>query len=351
MSQVRAEDLAAHLARGLAPLYVVHGDEPLLALEAGDAIRAAARQSGVVEREVLVAEQGFKWDSFVGASANMGLFGDRSFIDLRIPNGKPGVEGAKALERYAESPNPDNITLITLPRLDRSSQNAAWFTALSDAGVVIEVRAIEREALPRWIAARLAAQGQKAGKETLAYLAERCEGNLLAARQEVEKLALVLPAGELDPAAVEEAVADVARYDVFQLSEAWLMGDAARVVRIMDVLEAEGEAVTLAVWQFGDDLHALAGVLQAARTGTPLAVAVRNARVWGKRQNALERAARRVKVEAITPLLAVLARLDALAKGLGRGSPWEGLQRAALALCGTLPVSELRIPVVEIRLP
>jgi DNA polymerase-3 subunit delta len=334
--QLRVEDLGAHLARKLAPLYVVHGDEPLLALEAADSIRAAARKAGVTEREVLVVEPGFKWDAFVAANANLGLFGERKLIDVRIPSGKPGADGAKALEQYAARPSPDNVTLVTLPRVDRATQSAPWFTALADAAVTIAVYPIERDALPRWIAARLAAQGQQASRDTLAFLADQCEGNLLAARQEIEKLALLLPQGALDAAAVEQVVADVARYDVFQLSEAWLAGDAARTVRILGTLEAEGEAVTLAIWQLGEDLHALAGVQQAVQSGTPIGAAVRNARVWGKRQNALERAARRVRSETITPLLAALARLDALAKGLTRGNAWEGLQRVALALCGTI---------------
>jgi DNA polymerase-3 subunit delta len=334
--QLRVEDVGAHLARRLAPLYVVHGDEPLLALEAADTIRAATRKAGITEREVLVAEPGFKWDAFVAANANMGLFGERKLVDLRIPSGKPGADGAKALEQYAARPSPDNVTLITLPRLDRATQSAPWFTALADAAVTIAVYPIERDALPRWIAARLAAQGQQASRDTLAFLADQCEGNLLAARQEIEKLALLLPEGALEAAAVEQVVADVARYDVFQLSEAWLVGDASRTVRILGTLEAEGEAVTLAIWQLGEDLHALAGVQQAVQSGTPIGAAVRNARMWGKRQNALERAARRVGSETITPLLAALARLDALAKGLTRGNAWEGLQRVALALCGTI---------------
>ena len=340
--QLRAEDLPAHLERGLAPLYVVHGDEPLLALEAGDAIRAAARKAGSAEREVLVVEPGFKWDAFLGANANLGLFGERKLVDLRIPTGKPGVEGAKALERYAASPNPDNITLITLPRLDRATQGSAWFAALEAAGVAIAVYPIERDALPRWVAARLAAQGQQASRETLAFLADQSEGNLLAARQEIDKLALLLPKGALDPVAVERVVADVARYDVFQLSEAWLAGDAARAMRILGVLESEGEAVNLAIWQLGEDLHALAGVQRAVESGTPLATAVRNARAWGRRQNALERAARRVKAETLTPLIAGLARLDGLAKGIGVGNAWQALQRVALALCGVVPAPDPR---------
>jgi DNA polymerase-3 subunit delta len=339
---VAPEDLAAHLASRLAPLYVVHGDEPLLALEAGDAIRDAARKAGAVEREVLVVDPGFKWDAFLAANANMGLFGERKLVDLRIPSGKPGIEGAKALEHCAASPNPDNVTLVTLPRVDRAAQASSWFTALADTGVAVGVQALTREALPRWIAARLSAQGQQASRDTLAFLAERCEGNLLAARQELEKLALVLPQGLLDAAKVEEAVADVARYDVFQLSEAWLAGDCARALRILDVLESEGDSPTLAVWQLGEDLHALAAVLQAVHGGTPLASAVRSTRVWGKRLQALERAARRIKSDAIAPLLVALARLDALAKGLGAGNAWEALQRTAMVMCGiTLPAESL----------
>lgn len=341
--QLKLDDLDSHLARGVKSLYVVHGDEPLLALEAGDAIRAAARKAGAVEREVLVVEPGFKWDSFLGANANASLFGDRKLIDLRIPSGKPGVEGGKALEAYAAHPNPDNVTLVTLPRLDRATQSSAWFAALADAGMTIAVYPIERDALPGWIAARLTRQKQKATRETLTFLAESCEGNLLAARQEIEKLALLLPEGELAHQDVENAVADVARYDVFELSEAWLAGDAARALRVLHSLEREGEAVTLAVWQFSEDVHALATVVTQVRAGTPASAAVRNARVWGKRQSALERAVTRVAPAVIPDLLAACARLDALSKGIGRGNPWDELASAALVLAGkpALPLASL----------
>jgi DNA polymerase-3 subunit delta len=338
---VRPDDLASHLARALAPLYVVHGDEPLLALEAGDAVRAAARAAGVEEREVLVAEPGFRWDAFVGAHANLGLFGGRKLVDLRIPSGKPGVEGGKALEQYAQRPNPDHVTLVTLPRLDKATQSSAWFSALADAGVTVAVQPLDRDALPRWIAARLARQRQKAAPETLAFLADHCEGNLLAARQEIEKLALLLPEGALDAEAVQAAVADVARYDAFAASEAWLAGDAARVVRILSVLESEGDGPQLALWALGEDLHAIAAVLAMTRAGTPLAAALRNARVWGKRLAALERAVRRVTMVDVEQLLAALARLDATSKGVGRGGPpWDELVAIGTALAGT-PVRPL----------
>jgi DNA polymerase III subunit delta len=330
---LRLKDLPSHLDRTLAPIYVIHGDEPLFAIEAGDAIRTAARRAGA-DREVLVAEPGFKWETFAATNANLGLFGERKLVDLRIPSGKPGLDGAKALEAYAANPNPDHVLLVTLGRLDRAVQSSAWFTALASAGVAVAVYPVGRDELPSWIAARLARQKQRASPDTLAFLAERCEGNLLAARQEIEKLALLLPEGELAHDDVEHAIADVARYDVFALSEAWLAGDPARSLRILSVLEAEGEGLPLLIWQLTEDVHALASVLAATAAGAPLQAAVRNAHVWGKRQAALERAARRAKAQSIGPLLAALARLDSLSKGLGRGDPWDDLAAIALAVAG-----------------
>jgi DNA polymerase-3 subunit delta len=331
---LRPAQLAAHLERSLAPVYVVHGDEALIAMEAGDAIRAAARRAGCAEREVLVVEPGFRWDAFLAASANLGLFGARKVVDLRIPSGKPGVDGARALEACAANPNPDDVLLVTLPRLDRAAQAAAWFTALCAAGVAVAVQALEREELPEWIAARLAQRGQRARPETLAFLAERCEGNLLAAQQEIDKLSLLLPAGEVAHDAAVRAVTDVARYDVGELSEAWLGGDATRTLRILAALDAEGEALPLLLWQLSEDLHALAAVLDATAAGTPRSAAVRNARVWGRRQAAMERAAARVPAAALTPMLRALARLDATAKGIGRGDAWDDLATLALAFAG-----------------
>jgi DNA polymerase-3 subunit delta len=332
--ELHARKLFEHLERTLAPIYVVHGDEPLLAIEAGDAIRAAARRQGCDEREVLVAERDFKWDAFLAAGANLGLFGGRKLIDLRIPGGKPGTEGGKALEAYAARPNPDQVLLITLPRLDRATQSSAWFGALAASGVVVAVYPLERDDLPAWIAGRLARQQQRASRETLAFLTDRCEGNLFAAQQEIEKLGLLLPAGEVSQDGVERAIVDVARYDVFQLSEAWLGGDAARVVRIMSALEGEGESIQLLLWQLGEDVHALAAIVEATAGGTPVATALRNARVWGKRQAAMERAARRLRPATLAPLLRELAQLDALSKGIGRGNAWDALRAQALALAG-----------------
>ena len=332
--QVRAEDLSDHLQRGVKALYVVHGDEPLLALDAGVAIRTAARAAGATEREVFVVESGFRWDTFLAANANRGLFGDRKLVDLRIPSGKPGAEGGKALEAYAANPSPDNVTLVTLPRVDRATQSSAWFEVLAGAGVTVAVYPVERDALPAWIAARMKRHHQHASRETLAFLADHCEGNLLAARQEIDKLALLLPPGELAHDAVEQAIANVARYDVFQLSESWLAGDAPRVLRILSVLQAEGDAPIPAIWQLVEDVHAIAAVHTMVREGTPVSSAIRNVRVWGKRQGALERAVNRVAPASIPSILVALANLDALSKGLGRGDAWDALTDVALTVCG-----------------
>ena len=342
---LRPADLGAHLARKLLPLYVIHGDEPLAAIEAADAIRAAARRAGCDEREVFIVEQHFRWDAFLAANANLGLFGTRKLIDLRIPTGKPGVEGAQALERHVQTLDPDGVTLVTLPRIDRATQASGWFAALADAGATIAVAPLERAALPAWLAERLARNDQRVARDTLAFLAERCEGNLLAARQEVDKLALLLPKGMLAHEDVEHAVADVARFDIHELSEAWLAGDAGRTLRIIDALRGEGEPITLAVWQLSEDVHALAGVRDAMALGQSAQTAVRGARVWGKRQGALERAVRRVTPAQIDRLLHALAKLDALAKGLGARDPWDALVSLALELAGRpLPLDVVESP-------
>ena len=263
---------------------------------------------------MLVVEPGFKWDAY-RANANASLFGDRRLVDLRIPSGKPGAEGGKALEAYAANPNPDNVTLITLPRLDKATQASAWFAA-SPTQASIAVQPLDRDALPRWVAGRLARQKQKASPETLAFLADRCEGNLLAARQEIEKLGLLLPK-ECSRTMRSRPRSPTSLATTFRASEAWLSGDAARALRVLSVLEAEGDGPQLALWALGEDLHALAAVQAMTRDGMPMATALRNARVWGKRQSALERAAGRV-----TP---------GLSSACSPGSRVDALRRASVA--------------------
>src|SRR5512134_2438574 len=288
--QVRADQLEQHLARSLKPLYTVWGDEALLVQEAADAIRAAARASGCSERQVhTVSGAHFDWSSLLGASQAMSLFAERQLIESRIPGGKPGKDGSEALQRYCETLSDDVVTIIHLPRLDRQQQGSAWFAALDAAGVSVRVDPVERKALPQWIAQRLAAQGQRvqsgdAGAQTLAFFADRVEGNLLAAHQELQKIALLYPPGELSFEQIESAVLNVARYDVFKLGEAVLAGQTARVLRMLDGLRAEGEAPVLVHWTLAEDLRALKRVKDAMGEGKPLPLALREARVWGLRE-------------------------------------------------------------------
>ena len=344
--QLRPEQLPGHLQRELRPLYTVWGDEPLLAQEACDAIRAAARAAGCGERQVhTVAGAHFDWSSLLGAAQALSLFSDRQLVEIRIPSGKPGKDGSEALQRYCESAaaggGRDIITLVQLPRLDRSQQSSAWFGALDRAGVSVRVDPVERKALPQWIAERLAAQGQRvaagsAGQQALAFFADRVEGNLLAAHQEIQKLALLYPAGELSFAQIESAVLNVARYDVFKLGEAVLAGQTARALRMLDGLQAEGEAPVLVHWTLAEDIRGLKRVKDALGAGRPLPLALREARVWGAKERIFERAVTLLSDTTLAHLLDAAQVCDGLVKGLKHPEwpldPWQALRRLVLLL-------------------
>ncbi|NML16303.1 DNA polymerase III subunit delta [Azohydromonas caseinilytica] len=344
--QLRPQALAAHLGQGLRPLYTLHGDEPLQMQEAADAIRAAARAAGYTERQVFtVSGNYFDWSGLLGAAQEMSLFASRQLIEIRIPSGKPGKDGSVALQRYCEQLNPDVLTLVQLPRLDRQQQQSAWFVALDNAGASLRIDPVERRELPAWIARRMAAHGQRVapgeeGERTLAFFADRVEGNLLAAHQEVEKLALLYPAGELGFEQVEQAVLNVARYDVFKLSEAVLSGNAARVLRMLAGLRAEGEAPVLVHWTLAEDIRALKRGHDALAQGKPLPMALREARAWGPRERLFERALPRVSDALLTEWLTAARICDGLVKGLKHpewpAEPWDGLQKLALLMMNGL---------------
>lgn len=322
---VSSEDLPRHLAKGLGPLYVIHGEALLLAIEAADAIRAAARQAGYTERETFIAEPGFKWAALRNSAQSMSLFSDKKVIDLRIPSGKPGVEGAQALQDHCETLNADTLTLVSLPKLDGATLKSKWFSALAAHGTVVSADEVPLAALPAWIAGRLKRQGQSADADTLAFLAQRVEGNLLAAFQEIQKLALLFPAGPLTFDQVKDSVMDVARYDVFKLSEAMLAGDAERYARILEGLRAEGTATVLILWAVAEDIRTLARVARAMQQGGNLSGALRDARVWGVRQKLVERAVRRFTPAFAERALKQAAQIDRLVKGLRQGDVWDEL--------------------------
>ena len=343
--QLAPAQLAAHLQRGLRPLYTLHGDEPLLVQEAADAIRAVAREQGHTERTVhTVAGAHFDWSAVLAAGGSLSLFADKQIVEIRVPSGKPGKDGSAALQQIAEGAagNEGTLTLVLLPRLDFATKKSAWFAALEANGVAIELQPVERNALPQWIAQRLARNGQRVvageeGQRTLQFFADRVEGNLLAAHQEIEKLALLHPAGELTFAQVEGAVLNVARYDVFKLSEAVLAGQVARVQRMLDGLQAEGEAEVLVHYALAEDIRALKRVKDAVAEGRPLPLALREQRVWGLKEKLFERVLPRLTATTLDNLLHGAHVVDGIVKGLkAPGWPtngWQALHKLAMDLC------------------
>ncbi|MDP1912245.1 DNA polymerase III subunit delta [Brevundimonas sp.] len=347
--QIRPDQLDAHLGRGLKPLYTIHGDEPLLAQEAADAIRAAARAAGYGERKVFtVSGAHFDWSAVLGAAQAMSLFAERQLIEIRIPTGKPGKEGSEALQRYCGQLSEDVLTLVQLPRLDFQQSKAAWFAALDAAGLTLRVETLERKVLPAWLAQRLARQGQRVqpgdeGQRTLAFFADRIEGNLLAAHQEMQKLALLHPSGELSFEQVEAAVLNVARYDTPKLAEAVWSGQLARALRMLDGLRAEGVAPVLVHWTLAEDMRALARGRAALDEGKPLPLALKEARVWGLKERLFERLLPTLDDPQMAHLLEAASLCDGIVKGLKHPEwphePWAALRRLMLMAIELQPVA------------
>jgi len=331
---ISADRLPDQLARGLAALYVVVGDEPLAAQEAADAIRAAARAAGHSERTVYTVQGRYNWQGIFASGDNFSLFAERRLTEIRIPSGKPGVDGAKALETYASRLPVDTLTLISLPGLEWKTQQSRWFAALAKSGVVVEAKPIDRAALPGWIERRLARQGLRAERAALEFLADQVEGNLLAAQQEIDKLALLLPPGSVTLADVEHAVVDVSRREADALQDALYAGDGVRFARTVTDLRDAGEAVPAILWQVSSAVGLLLRLKLAVAQGESLPAAMRT--LWGRdkqRAPQIERALKRLPLEKIECALADLALIDRQAKGLERmGDPWDTLLRMGMTL-------------------
>jgi len=345
MPSLALTQLDAALKKSLHPLYLLHGDEALLLQEAQDAIRAAARARGFTERSChTVAGAYFDWSAIFAAISAQSLFADKQIVEIRIPSGKPGKEGNSALQRIATtaSNNDSTLTLLSLPRLDKASRSSAWFTALDKVGLSISIEPVERARLPAWIAKRLALQGQhvepgEAGQYALQFFADRVEGNLLAAHQEVQKLALLYPAGTLSQAQIEAAVLNVARYNVFHLSQAALSGDMAHAQRMLHGLQAEGEAPVLIHWALADDIRALKRTKDAMQQGKPLGQALRDCRIWGEKERLFTRILPQADSNALARLVLSAHTVDGIVKGLTvPGWPadgWLALHRLLFQLC------------------
>ena len=330
--KIATRQLDAQLKRGLASLYAVHGAEQLLALEAADRIREAARKSGCTEREIFFAEPGADWNRFGASAANLSLFASRRLVELRIPTGKPGAEGGRAIEAWCTNLPPDAVSLVLLPELEWQSLKTNWFAALDNAGVVVEAKPVSRDELPEWLAERLSRQGQRASLETLEWLAERVEGNLLAAKQEIEKLALLLPAGEITLAAIRDAVTDVSRFERDSLIDAIHAADSTRIARVVDSLKAEGEPLPLLLWTLAEELRLLMALSAGQRPRRYLPP---------DRAEALARTAKKHGAASFDRELLRAHRIDRMIKGVEIGDPWDSVIELALGIAGKPVLEEI----------
>ena len=332
--KLSGDNLAGHLARQLAGIYLVSGDEPLLANEAADAIRARARASGFTERELHVVERGFDWAALLANSRALSLFADRKIIEIRMANPTPGEQGADAIVELASAGSSDNLVLIITGKMDARTQSSRWVGAVEKHGAVVQIWPVDGARLPAWIRERLGRHKLQVDQTAAALLAERVEGNLLAAHQEVEKLALLLPAGAVSAETVADAVADSARFDVLQLGEAAMRGQAARAVRILEGLRGEGVEPPIVLWAINKDLQWLARSQHLMRQGQSADSAMNALYVWRGRQAAMKQALARLKPAHVRSLLLDAERADRAIKGVLRTSPWVEFERLVARLAG-----------------
>jgi len=323
------------------PLYIFSGDEPLLMMEAMDQLRAMAKKQSYTEREVLLQERGFDWSALLSAGQTMSLFGDKRWLELRIPTGKPGRDGADALKQFAAQiksqtlDTPDTVVCIILPRLDGKTKTSAWFSALDEAGMAIQIDSLDRSQLPQWITGRLKNQNQEVepgveGMRALEFMANQVEGNLIAAHQEIQKLGLLYPNGKLTEEQIRTAILKVARYNVFELTEAMLAGDLARLNRMLDGLKGEGEPLVLILWSVTEELRLLSKLKAASDAGESVQQLMRANRVWGNKERLYPNALRRIQPLKLRRAMQVAAGLDRQVKGLYAAGlpadPWDGLR-------------------------
>jgi DNA polymerase III subunit delta len=332
--KISGDNLPSSLARQLQTIYLVSGDEPLLVNEAADAIRATARSQGFVERELHVVERGFDWQGLIADSRSMSLFAERKIVEIRMANAAPGEQGADAIVELAEQSSPDTLVLIIAAKLDSRTQSSRWVSAVEKRGVLVQVWPVDLPRLPAWIRERLGRHKLQADAAAASLLAERVEGNLLAAHQEIEKLALLLPPGPISVETVVDAVADSARFDVLQLGEAAMRGQTARALRILEGLRGEDVEPTLVLWAVNKDLQWIARARNLMRRGQSAESAMNTLYVWRPRQAAMGQALSRTNGHTLRNLLLDAERVDRTIKGVEKGSPWLALERLVARLAG-----------------
>jgi DNA polymerase-3 subunit delta len=332
--QLGPDELERHLGGELASVYLVTGDEPLQHAEATDAIRARARERGFGAREVFDAGGDIDWSELTAAGESLSLFAERRLIELRLPTGKPGKDGAAVLTQWAQRPPPDTLLLVTAPKIEAQQRKGGWFKALKRSGVVVAVWPVPGERLPQWLRGRMRTRGLEPTREAVELLAARVEGNLLAAAQEIDKLALLGGTGVVDVDQVAEAVADAARWSVFDLADAVLDGRPDRVGRILAGLRAEGTQPPVVVWALQREIAQMAAIAARRTEGQRLAAAMDQVGVWRRRQARVRAAADRFDAHGWQRLLAGCARLERLAKGAAAGSFWDEVLESGLLAAG-----------------
>lgn len=339
--QLNADRLTQHLERGLAPVYLLTGDEPLLLQESADAVRATARAQGFGERELHVVDAGFDWPAFYAGTRAGSLFADRRFIELRLPTGKPGEAGARTLMEIAQETSPDLLLLVVAGKLDKGTRAAKWVSALERAGVMITVYPVDAPQLPAWIARRMRASGIAPGPGVAEMLAHYMEGNLLACVQEIEKLALAgLTSVSSDD--IAGLLGDNARFSVYGLSDACLAGDGAASLRILRSLEADGTAPALVLWALVREARELARMGAAIAAGRAEAQVLEEFKVWPRRRSLMRRALGRKNGAGWREVLQAAAHVDRVVKGRAEGAPWLELERLTLAIAGQAQAKSLR---------
>ncbi|MFT7228605.1 MAG: DNA polymerase-3 subunit delta [Methylophilaceae bacterium] len=330
--QLAQAQLQQHLNKTLSPIYVLMGNEPLGKSESLDAIRQAARKDGAEERTNFIIERNFNWQSIQQFGQALSLFASKRILEISIPNGKPGVEGGKALVELAENIIPDTSTIIILPTLAREVKKSVWFNKLQSAATVIELNDIAPTQLPLWIAKRLAQQNQSADNASLEFMANQVEGNLLAAHQEIQKLGLLYPEGEISAKDIQAGVLNVSRYDAFKLGEAVLAGDPERTSRILQGLQDEGEQPVAVMNPLIWVLRPLVRVKKAQANGESINSAMTSARIYGNRQLQTKDALSRLSLPQLEAALQKLCDIDRIAKGIMIGDAWLELSRLCFGL-------------------
>lgn len=332
--KIHGNQLNQHLRGELPPIIWISGDETLLAQEAADTCRACCREQGFSEREVWHADSSIDWEAILGSANSLSLFAERKLIELRFPSAKPGDKALKALLSYLENPNPDTVILASGPKLDTSVPRTKTFKQLENTMLFVQIWPVDNDRLGNWLAERMRAKGLSANREAIQLLADRTEGNLLAAQQEIDKLAL-LAEGEVGPEDVLRVVADSARYNVFDLSERILQGDSKAVKRTLEGLRAEGTDAISVLWAVTRDVRRLISLRQATDNGRKMDSVFQQERIFNRQQGPYRKAAQRLSLAQLTPCLEQCRSIDSAIKGMGNDDPWRGLMDLGMKLAGT----------------